>query len=122
MVAPSDLPERVTNVEERFEDLSGVKIKPGENPYNALIDACQGSAVSHSSPARLRNDAGAQKSHCAYRENKTNIARGCHRAVSELVGWDRFPGHRQRCSASCAGDVLNIMPYVKTYCRASIRS
>ncbi|KAL2198169.1 RNA ligase/cyclic nucleotide phosphodiesterase [Corynascus similis CBS 632.67] len=43
MAAPSDLPERVTNVEERFEDLSGVKIKPGENPYNALIDACQGS-------------------------------------------------------------------------------
>lgn len=57
MAAPSDLPERVTNVEERFEDLSGVKIKPGENPYNALIDACQGSPVSHSSPARLRNDA-----------------------------------------------------------------
>jgi hypothetical protein len=30
----------------KFEDLSGVKIKPGDNPYNALINACDGSPVS----------------------------------------------------------------------------
>jgi hypothetical protein len=30
----------------QFEDLSGIAIKPGENPYDALINACQGSAVS----------------------------------------------------------------------------
>jgi hypothetical protein len=30
----------------KFEDLSGVEIKPGDNPYNALINACDGSPVS----------------------------------------------------------------------------
>ncbi|AEO64510.1 uncharacterized protein THITE_2110706 [Thermothielavioides terrestris NRRL 8126] len=29
----------------QFEDLSGIAIKPGENPYDALINACQGSAA-----------------------------------------------------------------------------
>jgi hypothetical protein len=33
----------------KFEDLSGVEIKPGENPYDALINACHGSPVSHGS-------------------------------------------------------------------------
>lgn len=30
----------------KFEDLSGVEIKPGDNPYDALINACHGSPVS----------------------------------------------------------------------------
>ncbi|KAK4100074.1 hypothetical protein N658DRAFT_497789 [Parathielavia hyrcaniae] len=29
----------------KFEDLSGVEIKPGENPYDALINACHGFAA-----------------------------------------------------------------------------
>ncbi|KAI1483021.1 RNA ligase/cyclic nucleotide phosphodiesterase [Daldinia eschscholtzii] len=29
-----------TEIENKLEDLSGVVIKPGENPYNALIEAC----------------------------------------------------------------------------------
>ncbi|KAK6951172.1 hypothetical protein Daesc_007703 [Daldinia eschscholtzii] len=31
-----------TEIENKLEDLSGVVIKPGENPYNALIEACDG--------------------------------------------------------------------------------
>lgn len=31
---------------DKFEDLSGVEIKPGDNPYDALIQACQDSPVS----------------------------------------------------------------------------
>lgn len=31
----------------KFEDVSGIKITPGGNPYNAFIDACQGSPVSN---------------------------------------------------------------------------
>lgn len=30
----------------KLEDLSGVEIKPGQNPYEALIDACDGRPVS----------------------------------------------------------------------------
>lgn len=30
----------------KFEDLSGVEIKEGDNPYDALINACHGSPVS----------------------------------------------------------------------------
>ncbi|KAI0389227.1 60S ribosomal protein L44 [Xylariaceae sp. FL0594] len=30
-----------TDVRNKLEDLSGVVVKPGENPYNALIEACQ---------------------------------------------------------------------------------
>ncbi|KAH7026003.1 60S ribosomal protein L44 [Microdochium trichocladiopsis] len=37
-----------TDVKNKLEDLSGVVIKPGENPYNALIDAC------HSNPAEIQ--------------------------------------------------------------------
>ncbi|KAK4126665.1 hypothetical protein N657DRAFT_640525 [Parathielavia appendiculata] len=29
----------------KFEDLSGLEIKPGDNPYDALINACHGSAA-----------------------------------------------------------------------------
>jgi hypothetical protein len=35
----------VADAGNKFEDLSGVEIKPGDNPYDALINACQGSAV-----------------------------------------------------------------------------
>lgn len=38
-----------TDVKNKLEDLSGVVIKPGENPYNALINACNNDPVeSHS--------------------------------------------------------------------------
>ncbi|KAI1167717.1 RNA ligase/cyclic nucleotide phosphodiesterase [Nemania serpens] len=30
----------LTDVKNKLEDLSGVELKPGENPYDALIDAC----------------------------------------------------------------------------------
>ncbi len=30
----------------KLEDLSGVVLKPGENPYNALIEACDDNPVS----------------------------------------------------------------------------
>jgi hypothetical protein len=35
----------VADAGNKFKDLSGVEIKPGDNPYDALINACQGSAV-----------------------------------------------------------------------------
>lgn len=38
-----------TDVKNKLEDLSGVVLKPGENPYNALIEACHDDPVS--SPA-----------------------------------------------------------------------
>lgn len=34
-----------TDAKNKLEDLSGVKIKPGENPYKALIEACHDDAV-----------------------------------------------------------------------------
>ncbi|KAF2973486.1 hypothetical protein GQX73_g208 [Xylaria multiplex] len=38
----------LTDAKNKLEDLSGVKIKPGENPYNALIEAC------HDDPAEIQ--------------------------------------------------------------------
>ncbi|KAJ2998052.1 hypothetical protein NUW58_g440 [Xylaria curta] len=38
----------LTDVKNKLEDLSGVVVKPGENPYNALIDAC------HDDPAEIQ--------------------------------------------------------------------
>lgn len=38
-----------TDIKNKLEDLSGVVIKPGENPYNALIEACGDDPVSFSS-------------------------------------------------------------------------
>lgn len=35
-----------TDARNKLEDLSGVKIQPGENPYKALIKACNDDAVS----------------------------------------------------------------------------
>jgi hypothetical protein len=35
-----------TDAKNKLEDLSGVVIQPGENPYHALISACQNEAVS----------------------------------------------------------------------------
>lgn len=34
-----------TDAKNRLEDLSGVKLQPGENPYKALIEACHDDAV-----------------------------------------------------------------------------
>lgn len=34
-----------TDAKNKLEDLSGVKIKPGENPYKALIEACHDDSV-----------------------------------------------------------------------------
>lgn len=34
----------------KLEDLSGIKLKSGENPYNALIEACNDDVVSGPSP------------------------------------------------------------------------
>lgn len=34
-----------TDAKNKLEDLSGVKIQPGENPYEALIRACQNDPV-----------------------------------------------------------------------------
>ncbi|KAI1362703.1 RNA ligase/cyclic nucleotide phosphodiesterase [Xylaria arbuscula] len=31
-----------TDIKNKLEDLSGVVVKPGENPYNALIEVCRG--------------------------------------------------------------------------------
>jgi hypothetical protein len=36
----------------KLEDLSGVEIKPGQNPYEALIDVCNGHPVSSVSDSR----------------------------------------------------------------------
>ncbi|KAL2264456.1 hypothetical protein VTK26DRAFT_21 [Humicola hyalothermophila] len=40
-MAPASEPKAL-NAENRVEDLSGIEIKPDENPYDALIKACQG--------------------------------------------------------------------------------
>lgn len=50
-------PPRSSDEENKFEDLSGVQIKPGEgeNPYDALINACNDSPVSRT-PLYLRLD------------------------------------------------------------------
>jgi hypothetical protein len=37
----------------KFEDLSGVDIKAGDNPYDALINACNGSPVSYTTSRTL---------------------------------------------------------------------
>lgn len=46
-----------TDVKNKLEDLSGVIVKPGENPYNALIDMCNdepvGRAVSSCQNSRV---------------------------------------------------------------------
>ena len=34
-----------TDIKNKLEDLSGVVLKPGENPYNALIEACDDEPV-----------------------------------------------------------------------------
>lgn len=34
-----------TDVKNKLKDLSGVKIQPGENPYKALIEACDDDSV-----------------------------------------------------------------------------
>ncbi|KAK4643092.1 hypothetical protein QC761_402970 [Podospora bellae-mahoneyi] len=34
-----------TDIRNKLEDLSGIEIKPGDNPYNALINACHGNAA-----------------------------------------------------------------------------
>ena len=47
MATSSALP--LADAGNNFEDLSGVEIKPGDNPYDALINACDGSPVSRPS-------------------------------------------------------------------------
>lgn len=47
---PAAVPLPLSDTGNKFEDLSGVTIKPGENPYDALINACDGSAVSFPFP------------------------------------------------------------------------
>lgn len=42
-----------TDVKNKLEDLSGLVIKPGENPYQALINVCDSRPVSHSVTCRL---------------------------------------------------------------------
>ena len=34
-----------TDARNKLEDLSGIVLKPGENPYNALIKACNNNPV-----------------------------------------------------------------------------
>lgn len=37
-----------TDARNKLEDLSGITIQPGDNPYNALIKACENDPVSSS--------------------------------------------------------------------------
>lgn len=39
-----------TDAQNKLEDLSGIVVQPGENPYDALIRACRGDPVSHPPP------------------------------------------------------------------------
>lgn len=41
-----------TDVRNKLEDLSGIEIKPGENPYDAFINACNDDPVSSYPPTR----------------------------------------------------------------------
>lgn len=34
-----------TDAKNKLEDLSGIKIQPGDNPYKALIQACKNNTV-----------------------------------------------------------------------------
>lgn len=43
----------LTDVRNKLEDLSGVELKPGENPYCALIDACHDNPVESALPYHL---------------------------------------------------------------------
>ncbi len=43
-----------TDAKNRLEDLSGVALTPGENPYHALIAACSDDPVSLAVRLRLR--------------------------------------------------------------------
>lgn len=43
----------LTDVKNKLEDLSGVELKPGENPYDALIDACHDNPVESALPYLL---------------------------------------------------------------------
>ncbi len=43
-----------SDAKNKIEDLSGVVVKPGENPYHALIATCSDNAVS-TAPSRLRS-------------------------------------------------------------------
>lgn len=37
----------LTDARNKLEDLSGIELQPGENPYTALIRTCNGNPVSH---------------------------------------------------------------------------
>ena len=43
-----DLP--LAEAANKLEDLSGIVIKPGDNPYTAFIEACHDDCVSPSTP------------------------------------------------------------------------
>jgi hypothetical protein len=42
-----------TDAQNKLEDLSGIVVQPGENPYDALIRACRGDPVSHPPPSYI---------------------------------------------------------------------
>jgi hypothetical protein len=47
-IAKMSAPLESTDAKNKLEDLSGIKIGPGENPYDALIKACNDDPVSES--------------------------------------------------------------------------
>lgn len=65
------------NAGNKFEDLSGVAIKPGDNPYDALINACQGSPVSRPLPRMPCPERGGRSKGPAWKGRREGGTRRC---------------------------------------------
>ena len=92
MVIPAADPS-LGDAANKFEDLSGVEIKPGDNPYDALINACDGSPVSSFFLLLLEND-----KLLDYGGKETDPASKCGARwkLAEQGGAKKGRGHRTR--------------------------
>lgn len=91
----------------KLEDLSGIVLQPGENPYNALIKACNGREAEiqslYSTHRTARNEQQKQKFLVGFNEVITDpilmrledptLEPGFQDPRNCLVLWARPPGH-----------------------------
>lgn len=80
-----------TDAKNKLEDLSGIKLEPGENPYKSLIEACDDDPVRDGSFTSSLRDGATLSSRDLKKKKKEGVRRG-NRSIVRATAHPRREG------------------------------